>query len=418
MPAISGSTFRRTLREQHLAQKYTAGKSDLNVVPMEQHLRVVTAHKRPPSRAWTSLWALNERSYLDARSPATAWYAAVTGALLYDVGPPCRPRAQRTEDSTRAQYRHTTPPRISENGCTSSGPCDERGARAPQDESSRHDCPAGCDYGVRELEHGYRDPRVESGYEREEGARADKERARPPLSAPRTPTVLRRPRRERSIATLAPAPDGIFEDGRCTTSGGRTRAEGAELAHPRDWPVRRGYEVRELERDGETTGTLGHGREEMARRNGSGARAAEHDVREEDRPGRGCGCGGPGKALHVGEGAAIVARRWRDGDAAHARRRVARCLHRAAQWRMRAARDARASLAPVLLPLELEPVVCAGAGCGDAGTLPMKLQPRASWGIAPSCRGVCIVIFLIEILPEAGDVGPGERRGSVAHGIL
>jgi hypothetical protein len=97
MPAISGSIFRRTVREQHLAQKYKAGKPDSHVVPMVQvcfcavhplifpftlsflfpeklnifgtlpcriifcceHLRVVTAHKRPPSRAWTSLWALN-----------------------------------------------------------------------------------------------------------------------------------------------------------------------------------------------------------------------------------------------------------------------------------------------------------------------------------------------------------------------
>jgi hypothetical protein len=36
MPAISGSIFRRTLREQHRAQKYKAGKSDSPVVPMVQ----------------------------------------------------------------------------------------------------------------------------------------------------------------------------------------------------------------------------------------------------------------------------------------------------------------------------------------------------------------------------------------------
>jgi hypothetical protein len=29
---------------------------------------------------------------------------------------------------------------------------------------------------------------------------------------------------------------------------GRTWGEGAELAHPRDWPTRRGFEVQELER--------------------------------------------------------------------------------------------------------------------------------------------------------------------------
>jgi hypothetical protein len=41
-------------------------------------------------------------------------------------------------------------------------------------------------------------------------------------------------------------------------------------------------------------------------------------------------------------------------------------LHAAAQWRMRGARVARgcASLAPVLSPLQLEPVVCADVGVG------------------------------------------------------
>ncbi|KAJ7869801.1 hypothetical protein B0H13DRAFT_2350745 [Mycena leptocephala] len=39
-----------------------------------------------------------------------------------------------------------------------------------------------------------------------------------------------------SLATLAPAPDGIFEDRRCATSGVN---ESAERAHPRDWPAHR-----------------------------------------------------------------------------------------------------------------------------------------------------------------------------------
>jgi hypothetical protein len=65
------------------------------------------------------------------------------------------------------------------------------------------------------------------------------------FSASRAPSVLRRrSTRAQYRRTAQHMLPGASEDRRCATSGVN---EGAERAHPCDWPARRSYEVRELE---------------------------------------------------------------------------------------------------------------------------------------------------------------------------
>ncbi|KAJ7818562.1 hypothetical protein B0H13DRAFT_2455033 [Mycena leptocephala] len=84
---------------------------------------------------------------------------------------------------------------------------------------------------LRDDGHGHPQPDYEreDGYEREAGRASGLSSTAPPPSCRTT--------------ALVPA---AYEDRRCVTSGVN---EGAERAHPRDWPTRRRYEVRDLERD-------------------------------------------------------------------------------------------------------------------------------------------------------------------------
>ncbi|KAJ7838136.1 hypothetical protein B0H13DRAFT_2677593 [Mycena leptocephala] len=136
------------------------------------------------------------------------------------------PRAVRAPTALRTRREHSVAaPRATSRirGWAPPGLYDKRGS------AHTRDCPARCDYEVREPERGYWDPGTAVL------CAAHAHRAEETLD-------------ESTVSPPTPAPDGASEDRRCTTRGVN---EGAERAHPRDWPACHGYEVWELERDGE-----------------------------------------------------------------------------------------------------------------------------------------------------------------------
>jgi hypothetical protein len=70
--------------------------------------------------------------------------------------------------------------------------------------------------------------------------------------------------------------------------------------------------------------------------------------------------------------------------------------------------EARASLAPVLSPLELERTAGGVQGCGYAA----HGFRNSSAGIAPLCKGVCIVNFLVRASSKRRD---GAGTGCWMH---
>ncbi|KAJ7806840.1 hypothetical protein B0H13DRAFT_2686637 [Mycena leptocephala] len=182
---------------------------------------------------------------LCAPSPALGRRGAAhpDAAALYDVGTPCRPRAHRTEDSTRAQYRrtarHVAHPRVGAAGAV---------RQAGEHAHPRLACPlrlrggsSSTATGTLALETAMAILILTTSATRKKAVREgrrERERARPLFSVPR---ALQRPStRAQYRHTAPPAPDGAYEDGRCATSGVNV---GAERVHPCDWPARRGYEV-------------------------------------------------------------------------------------------------------------------------------------------------------------------------------
>ncbi|KAJ7866297.1 hypothetical protein B0H13DRAFT_1898191 [Mycena leptocephala] len=207
--------------------------------------------------------------------------------------------------------------------------------------------------------------------------------------------------------TRTHTPARCLEDRRCATSGVN---EGAEFAHTRDQPAGRGYEVRELERDGDirTDGEDdgyarawmgGDGEKERERGKGK-RRRAEHDERKEGRVRvrvRGS-WERSGKARESALRILVVSLTARLDDVVELElvnfsllpKALAYVLDSPVSHGVCGLHEARASLAPVLSPLELERAAGGVQGCGYAA----HGFRNSSAGIAPLCKGVCIVNFL------------------------
>ncbi|KAJ7821798.1 hypothetical protein B0H13DRAFT_2681952 [Mycena leptocephala] len=174
------------------------------------------------------------------------------------------PRAVRAPTALRTRRKHSiAAPRATSRirGWALLGPYDERYKTS---HSHHHDCPAHRDYeGARARLLGPSRWFVvliltTSANRRKKAVRKGRRgkvtnsftASTASLRAGRAQGVLRRHDESAVSPHRATRAAWCLEDGRCTTSG---LNEGAERAHPRDWPTRRGYEVRELERDREVS---------------------------------------------------------------------------------------------------------------------------------------------------------------------